>query len=143
MMGVGLSPDHGERAGGWRLAPVAHFGMGPSCGRKGGAPCRREGLVAREHVPDRLGELAFDVDPWRRAACRRASRRSGGTVFRPATGSIRRTAYGRSPRRMVRYDVVLWPEASRAACDFLRAALFGWSAPRAAALSSQPTTSPS
>ena len=42
--------------------PVAHLRRGPSCGQSRRGACRSEGLVAGEHVPDGLGELAGDVD---------------------------------------------------------------------------------
>jgi hypothetical protein len=45
-----------------RLAPVAHLLTGPSGGQGVGGACRSEGLVAGEHVPDRLGESAGEVD---------------------------------------------------------------------------------
>ena len=44
------------------LAPVAHLRKGRLCGQSGRGACRSEGLVAGEHVPDRLGEPAGDVD---------------------------------------------------------------------------------
>ncbi len=45
----------------WELAPAAHLRQGPSCGQRSRGACRSEGLVAGEHVPDVLCELACDV----------------------------------------------------------------------------------
>src|SRR6185312_9226812 len=47
------------------LAPVAHVNNGLSCSQAKNGACRSEGLerlVAGEHVPDRLGELASELD---------------------------------------------------------------------------------
>jgi hypothetical protein len=44
------------------LAPVAHLRVGRLCGQIGRGACRSEGLITGEHVPDRLGEAAGDVD---------------------------------------------------------------------------------
>ena len=47
------------------LAPVAHVKNGLSCSQANNGACRSEGLerlVAAEHVPDRLGELAGELD---------------------------------------------------------------------------------
>src|SRR6266542_4217892 len=43
-------------------APVAQFGSGPSGGQGRRGACRSKGLVAGQHVPDRLGEAACDLD---------------------------------------------------------------------------------
>src|SRR3954453_4163119 len=43
-------------------APVAHFKRDRLCGQRKRGACRSEGLVAGEHVPDRLGELARELD---------------------------------------------------------------------------------
>src|SRR3954464_7818363 len=43
-------------------SPVAHLSKGRLCGQSGRGACRSEGLVAGEHVPDRLGQLAREVD---------------------------------------------------------------------------------
>src|SRR6266545_1598844 len=43
-------------------APVAQFSSGPSCGQGRRGACRSKGLVAGQHVPDRLGEPAADLD---------------------------------------------------------------------------------
>src|SRR6266511_1356666 len=43
-------------------APVAQFSSGPSCGQGRGGACRSKGLVAGQHVPDRLSEPAADLD---------------------------------------------------------------------------------
>jgi hypothetical protein len=45
-----------------RLVPAAHFQTEPSGGWTKSGACRSEGLVAGEHVPDRLGELSGAVD---------------------------------------------------------------------------------
>ena len=44
------------------FAPVAQFVKGRLCGQTEGGACRSEGLVAGEHVPDRLAEAAGNVD---------------------------------------------------------------------------------
>src|SRR5262245_54257333 len=44
------------------LAPVAQFLRGPSCGQGGWGACRSKGTVVGEHVPDRFGEAAGDLD---------------------------------------------------------------------------------
>ena len=44
------------------LTPVAQFQNGLSGSQTKKGACRSEGLVAGEHVPDRLGELAGKVD---------------------------------------------------------------------------------
>lgn len=47
------------------LAPVAHVKNGLSCSQANNGACRSEGLerlVAAQHVPDRLGELAGEFD---------------------------------------------------------------------------------
>ena len=41
----------------WRISVEGRL-----CGQRGRGACRSEGLVAGEHVPDRLGEAAGDVD---------------------------------------------------------------------------------
>src|SRR5262249_53668929 len=46
----------------WGFAPVAQFTRGPSCGQNLLGACRSKGLVAVEHVPDRFGEFAGDVE---------------------------------------------------------------------------------
>src|SRR5205823_1533160 len=57
-----LSPPRWEDVVDGRLAPVAHFRGGPSCGQKRRGACRSEGLVVGEHVPDRACEPARGVD---------------------------------------------------------------------------------
>jgi hypothetical protein len=42
----------------WRISDQ----KGPSGGQRQRGACRREGLVAGEHGPDRLGQAAGDVD---------------------------------------------------------------------------------
>ena len=44
------------------LAPVAQFQNGLSGSQTKNGACRSEGLITSEHVPDRLGELAGEVD---------------------------------------------------------------------------------
>ena len=44
------------------LGPVAQLNEGRLCGQGRRGACRSEGLVAGEHVPDRLGQAAGDVD---------------------------------------------------------------------------------
>jgi hypothetical protein len=44
------------------LAPVAQFLSGPSCGQGGRGACRSKGAVVGEHVPDRFGLAAGDLD---------------------------------------------------------------------------------
>src|SRR5712692_8585534 len=44
------------------LAPVAQFGQGPLRGQTWLGACRREGLAAAEHVPDRLGECSCELE---------------------------------------------------------------------------------
>src|SRR4051795_12889279 len=44
------------------LVPAAHFQREPSGGQTKTGACRSERLVAGEHVPDRLGELARELD---------------------------------------------------------------------------------
>ena len=46
----------------WGFAPVAQFRGGPSSGQNLLGACRSKGLVAAEHVTDRLGELAANLD---------------------------------------------------------------------------------
>src|SRR5919201_4790123 len=46
----------------WEAAPVAQFSSGPSCGQGRGGACRSKRLVAGQHVPDRFGEAAGDLD---------------------------------------------------------------------------------
>ena len=46
----------------WGFAPVAHLREGRLCGQSARGACRSEGLVTGEHVPDRLGELAGELD---------------------------------------------------------------------------------
>src|SRR3972149_4711663 len=58
---ISLSPPRGRTRLNGRLAPVAHFFRGPSCGHGGSGACRSEGTVAGEHVPDRPGEPAGEV----------------------------------------------------------------------------------
>src|SRR6266480_179508 len=48
---------------GWvGAAPVAQFSSGPSCGQGHRGACRSKGFVGRQHVPDRLGQTAADLD---------------------------------------------------------------------------------
>ena len=44
------------------LAPVAQFQHGLSGSQTKRGACRSEGLITGEHVPDRLGELAGEID---------------------------------------------------------------------------------
>ena len=44
------------------FAPVAHLLKGRQAARGSVCACRSEGLVAGEHVPDRFGESAGEVD---------------------------------------------------------------------------------
>src|SRR5438034_566408 len=44
------------------LAPVAHLSKGRLCGQSRRGACRSEGLIAGEHVPDRLSQPAGEVD---------------------------------------------------------------------------------
>ena len=44
------------------LTPVAHFTLGLSGSQRLSGACRSEGLVAGQHVPDRLGEAAGEID---------------------------------------------------------------------------------
>ena len=44
------------------VASVAQLGEGRLCGQREGGAFRSEGLVAGEHVPDRLGEGAGELD---------------------------------------------------------------------------------
>ena len=44
------------------LAPVAQFHYGLSGSQTKNGACRSEGLITSQHVPDRLGELAGEVD---------------------------------------------------------------------------------
>ncbi len=57
-----LSPPRGRTGFYGGVAPVAHLSQGRLCGQSARGACRSEGLVAAEHVPDRLGETAGDVD---------------------------------------------------------------------------------
>jgi hypothetical protein len=43
-------------------AAVAHLSQGRLCGQSRRGACRSEGLVGREHVPDRFGQAPGDVD---------------------------------------------------------------------------------
>src|SRR6266540_2091126 len=43
-------------------APVAQFLSGPSCGQGGWGACRSKGTVLGQHVPDRFGLAAGDLD---------------------------------------------------------------------------------
>src|SRR3954447_25061799 len=45
-----------------RLAPAARIQREPASGQTKSGACRSEGLVAGEHVPDRFGQLAAEVD---------------------------------------------------------------------------------
>src|SRR5579863_3923970 len=58
------APGVGDQVGSG-LAPAAHFVAGLSGSQRGGGACRSEGgerLLAGEHVPDRLGQTAGEVD---------------------------------------------------------------------------------
>ena len=44
------------------LTPVAQFPNGLSGSQTINGACRSEGLITSQHVPDRLGELAGEVD---------------------------------------------------------------------------------
>ena len=60
---ISLSPPRGRtRWDGRGFAPVAHLIQGPLRGQRLGGACRSEGSVGRQHVPDRLGEAAGQVD---------------------------------------------------------------------------------
>src|SRR5436305_7075334 len=59
---ISLSPPRGRTRWNGRFAPVAHLRKGRLCGQSRRGACRSEGLVAGEHVPDRLGQAAGDVD---------------------------------------------------------------------------------
>src|SRR5438874_6171730 len=59
---ISLSPPHGRTRLNGRFAPVAHLRKGRLCGQSRRGACRSKGLVAGEHVPDRLGELAGELD---------------------------------------------------------------------------------
>ena len=47
----------------WEAAPAAQFHRGSSSDQTDRGACRMEGFVLREDVPDRLGQLASEVDP--------------------------------------------------------------------------------
>ena len=46
----------------WVSRSVAHLNQGRLCGQSQRGACRGEGLVAGDHVSDRLGQAAGDVD---------------------------------------------------------------------------------
>src|SRR6266540_5177321 len=48
--------------GRWEFAPVAHLPRDRQAARGSVAPLVSEGLVAGEHVPDRFGEPAGEID---------------------------------------------------------------------------------
>lgn len=59
---LSIASSCGENQVLWVSRSGAHFSEGRLCGQSVGGACRSEGLVAGEHVPDRLGEAAGDVD---------------------------------------------------------------------------------
>src|SRR3954454_9524839 len=70
---ISLSPPRVGGQGRWEFAPVAHLLKDRQAARGVGGAFGSEGLVAGEHVPDRFGEPAGEVDLrglGRRAACR-------------------------------------------------------------------------
>lgn len=69
---------------------MAHLKRGPSCGQSAAwrLPERWvEGLFAGEHVPDRLGELAGDIDAGDLLAAL-ASEALGGALIALAIGRV-------------------------------------------------------
>src|SRR4051812_20086354 len=77
---ISLSPHHLRGSGVMADAPVAHFQKGLSGSQTNSGACRSEGLVAGEHVPDRLGELAGEVDLRDLGAALAAEATLGGLV---------------------------------------------------------------
>src|SRR5487761_668599 len=77
---ISLSPPRGRIMAGWEPCPVAHLSRGPSCGQNRRGACRTKGLMACEHVPDRLGKLAGDLDAGDLLAALPAEALHGGLV---------------------------------------------------------------
>src|SRR5450759_4643193 len=57
-----MAPCGGDKVS-WEAAPAAQFHRGSSSDQTDRGACRMEGFVLREDVPDRLGQLASEVDP--------------------------------------------------------------------------------
>jgi hypothetical protein len=77
---------------------VAHLKRGPSCGQRQRGACRSEGLVTGKHVPDRLGELACDVDACDLLAALAAEALSGALVALAVGGAARGVGGGLDQR---------------------------------------------
>ena len=56
-----IAPLRGDESD-WGFAPVAQFGKDRLRGQSLHGACWSKGLVAAEHVPDRLGQFAPDLD---------------------------------------------------------------------------------
>ena len=91
-------------------APVAHFQNGLSGSQTKRGACRSEGLVAGEHVPDRLGELSCEVDLRDLGAALAAEAPLGGLVREMSTAPPARPARtGRCCARRVPASTQLEP----------------------------------
>jgi hypothetical protein len=77
---ISLSPPRWEDQVTWEH-PVAQFRKGSSCDQTPWGACRRERLIASEHVPDGFGETARDVDTRNLAAALLAEPLLGGFVM--------------------------------------------------------------
>ena len=77
------------RGFGWWDAPVAQLGRGPSSGQGVVGACRSEGFAAGEHVPDRGGEFAGDLDTGDLGATLFAAATFGAFVVMPVAGMFR------------------------------------------------------
>ena len=80
------------------FAPVAHPLTGPSGGHGGWGACRSKGTVGGEHVPDRLGESAGEVDLGDLGAALLAEPGAGALVA-VAVGGVMRGVAGRLDQR--------------------------------------------
>jgi len=56
-------PLSGEGLGLWEAVPAAQVHRGSSGDQTHGGACRMERLVLSEDIPDRLGQLAGEIDP--------------------------------------------------------------------------------
>src|SRR5215212_10169698 len=85
-----ISPSPDQRPGLGRVGGSFRrsISVEPSCGQRAGrGTCRSEGLIAGEHVPDRLAELAGDLDA-RDLLAALAAQALGGALVVVAIGGM-------------------------------------------------------
>src|SRR4051794_5769942 len=97
---MSLSPPRWEDQAGWEAGCGGAIPKGPSGGqtKSGASRSRSEGLVVGEHVPDRGGEPAGDVD-LRDLRSALAAEAALGVLVAVAVGAVSEGVHGRFEHR--------------------------------------------